>query len=632
MCGIFGLAARGDQLPPCDLASAINSMTHRGPDDYGVKTIVAEKPRHVQVALGSRRLAILDLSPSGHQPMSDPETGNWIVFNGEIYNFNQVRSHLESLGKHFTSRSDTEVILKAYAAWGPECLREFRGMFAFAIWDTALGRLFLARDRLGVKPLYYSEARNHIVFASEVRTLLQTDLVRKRLDPISVSNYLQFGSVYDPHTLIENVYSLDAGCYALWDPELRIVPYWDVIPPECPLPAKDFATKDQLDQLREILSESVTLRLVSDVPVGVFLSGGIDSSAIVALAAQKMGSAVNTFSVVFKEQDYSEARFSRMVAERFRTEHHEIFLSQEDAFGSVPDAICAMDQPTMDGINTFVVSQAVRKAGLKVVLSGLGGDEAFCGYSTFKTIPRMMELSNGCDHFPLFVRKSMAGALRLLLPRSDRTSKLSQLVSGNGDALHPYALARMLFLPSERRGLLKTNENEFASRANASVLGSINQCRSLDSVNQVSYLELRNYMKNTLLRDTDFMSMAHGLEVRVPLLDHKLIEFLFRIGGAAKTNKNIPKPLLVRATEDLLPKEIVERHKQGFVLPFEHWLRDQFRGELDKCFSQFGNGPLQEHIDYRAANRCWQSFLHGRTSWSRPWALYVLDRWCALHL
>src|SRR3954451_5254826 len=422
MCGIFGIADHKTRVPEGVLERATQSLAHRGPDDSGTILIQDFAGFRSEIGLGNRRLAILDLSPLGHQPMHDRGTGNWIVYNGEIYNFREVRDELEKLGSTFVSHSDTEVVLRSYARWGEECVERFSGMFDFALWDAREHKLFLARDPMGIKPLYYAQAGSYFIFASEVRSLLGTGLVPVRIDPAGLTNYLTFGSAYDPLTLIEGINDLPAGNTLTWKAgELRKRSYWDLVDSSQSSDGKGqlSAEEDELSsgELRELLEHAVRSQLVSDVPLGVFLSGGIDSSALVSILARG-GVTPSTFSLVFREADFSEAQHSRAIASKFRTDHHEINVSQTDVLAAIPDALRAMDQPTMDGINTYFLSRETRKAGVKVALSGLGGDEVFGGYGTFRTVPRMERFAQLWKYVPRALRAPAASAFAGISPRN----------------------------------------------------------------------------------------------------------------------------------------------------------------------------------------------------------------------
>jgi asparagine synthase (glutamine-hydrolysing) len=635
MCGIIGIIDRNGSVRSDVLERATQSLVHRGPDDGGT-IVLRDGAGAIEIGLGSRRLAILDLSPLGHQPMQDLATGNWIVYNGEIYNFREVRAKLETVGFQFFSHCDTEVILKAYACWGEKCLPEFRGMFAFAIWDAAQDRLFLARDPMGIKPLYYHCSDRYFLFSSEVRTLLGMGLVPRKIDPNGLLNFLTFGSLYDPNTLIEGIRALPPGHWMTWKKgEVLQVQYWDLLdghPAEFSDPAfvKESKARSELEnQIAGMLDDSVRMQLVSDVPVGVFLSGGIDSSSLVGILS-RAGVRPSTFSIVFREADYSEVEYSRAVASQFHTDHHEIAVSQPDLFTAIDPAIRAMDLPTIDGINTYFVSEKTRAAGVKVALSGLGGDEIFAGYASFRGVPRAERFENVLAPVPAGVRRILGDTVANLTPSTDKNRKLAALVCSG--TVHAYFLSRMLFTPDQCNVLMDTQVTSGIPSCDSSLSDLVQRSQNLDPVNRVSFLEARCYMLNTLLRDSDFMSMAHGLEVRVPLIDHRLAQRVLALPGPWKLDSTTPKPLLVKALGSALPDKIVHRRKRGFTLPFEDWLRDALHLVVEESINKIGDGALADVINPCAAKRVWQDFLERKTSWSRPWSLYVLQRWCKQHL
>ena len=545
---------------------------------------------------------------------------------------------LSRVGRSSTSHSDTEVLLKAYARWGEPCLAKFRGMFAFALWDAKQQRLFLARDPMGIKPLYYAESGPYFLFASEVRTILGTGLVPRRLDHAGLLSFLAFGSACDPLTLVQGIQALPAGHSLTWQSgTVRQSRYWDLVddrpvnggwPGE---PSSSAERRHAASTLQPMLEEAVRLQLVSDVPVGVFLSGGIDSSALVSILCRG-GVTPATFSIVFREADFSEADHSRAVAKRFRTDHHEITVSQQDVLAAIPDALRCMDLPTMDAVNTYFVSREARAAGVKVALSGLGGDEVFAGYTSFRTIPRMESFAQVWKHVPGAVRSPFAAAFAALSPASDQNRKLASLVRDNGRIPHPYFLSRMLFTPGQCDQLFPSQDPLVAERAIGWQKASLARSLPLDAINRVSYLESRCYMLNTLLRDADVMSMSQGLEVRVPLIDHQLAKTVLALPGAWKVNGDAPKALLVEMLANTLPDGIVRRPKRGFTLPFEHWLRGELRPQVEAVLlRRFSEGPLSGVLDAKQVGRIWEDFLEGKTSWTRPWSLYVLERWCELH-
>jgi asparagine synthase (glutamine-hydrolysing) len=635
MCGIFGIVDRQGSISPDVLQDALSTLAHRGPDDSG-SVIIQSSPRtRTQVGFAHTRLSIIDLSPLGHQPMEDASSGNWIVFNGEIYNFRELRSQLEAAGNRFQSHSDTEVILTAYRMWGEDCFARLRGMFAFALWDAARQRLLLVRDPIGIKPLYYFHSERVFLFASEVRTLLGTGLVPRQLDPNGVFSFLAFGSVYEPRTIIEEISAVPAGhVISLENGSLQSREYWSpLVGPNGNSAAQSDSVKsdndhgssadDAIRSLPTLLRDAVLSHLVSDVPVGVFLSGGIDSSSLVAVMSQA-GVRATTFSLVFREEKFNEAQHSRTVARLFGTDHHEIMVSQDDALAALPEALDAMDQPTIDGINTWLVSAKTRAAGVKVALTGLGADEMFAGYSNFRRVPQMERVASRFAKLPSIMRKPVAASIALLAGKNDRNRKLSELASGENAALHPYFLVRTLFTSAERQALYagdyETAEHAMETLLNSSVTASSN----LDPVNRVSYLESQWYMRNTLLRDSDFMSMAHGLELRVPFLDRALVEACFQIPGNKKLQGDSPKGLLLASLGVALPKEIVNRPKRGFTLPFERWLRAEMKPMMEGTFSSAADVSF---IRAGAVREVWNRFLAGETSWSRPWSLFVLRRW-----
>jgi len=652
MCGIFGILTRNRRVDPALLERATRSLAHRGPDDSGTLILKEDYPEPMEIGLGHRRLSILDLSPLGHQPMQDPASGNWIVFNGEIYNFRSLRDELATAGATFKTNCDTEVILAAYRVWGDSCLTRLRGMFAFALWDAPRKRLLLARDPLGIKPLYYHLTEQTFLFSSEVRTLLGTGLVPRKPEPTGVLSFLAFGSVYEPWTIVEAVKSLPPGhLLTIEKGSTSIREYWNPLQlfSSSQSPPSSSNAIAAIHQLPAILSDAVLSHLVSDVPVGIFLSGGIDSSALVAILSQN-GVRPNTFSLVFQEADFDEAQYSREVARVFDTDHHEISISQQDAVAILPEALAAMDQPTIDGINTYLVSGKTRAAGLKVALTGLGADEMFAGYSNFRRVPEMEKLARRLQRLPRIARTAIAASIELFGGEGDRGRKLANLVSDDNSREHPYFLVRSLFGIEQRKELL---EDRFADSEHAldTVLRqSIALTSALDPVNRVSYLESHWYMRNTLLRDSDFMSMAHGLELRVPFLDRPLVEACFRIPGSEKTGSEktgsektgskksgfgkikgrSPKALLLASLGVELPPEIIHRPKRGFTLPFEQWLRSDMRPVVEETLLH--KNWDQTSIRAAAVREIWTQFLDRRTSWSRPWSLFVLHRWCEQNL
>ena len=642
MCGICGvIGIEQPELGEAITRRMMQALWHRGPDEDGL--LVAPS-----VALGMRRLSIIDLS-GGRQPVFN-ETGNvGILYNGEIYNFRQLRKSLEGCGHTFRTNSDTEVVVHAYEEWGEQCVREFRGMFAFAIWDARSSgvsgdaarraRIFIARDRLGIKPLYYACVDGAFLFASEVRALIATGRIASRIAPDSLEAYLLFGSVAEPSTLVEGVFSLPPGHSLMLSadaPSPKPKPYWDFSSAAHqtggPHPKN---LLDAAKQLRPLLEETVRDHLVSDVPLGIFLSSGIDSTALVGLASRSQ-SDLRTFTVVFPEQRFSEARISRETAKLFNTRHQEVLLTPDQLFAQLDDAVSALDQPTMDGLNTYFVSRAAHQAGLKVALSGLGSDEIFGGYSTFASVPRAAIAARIGRWVPGPLRRLVAGTAAKFAS-GDAVRKAAAVWRSPRAFPHPYYFTRLLFTPSRVRRLLSPY---FQQRNGGAERDSVwrrymqeteRQARSLDSFTSVSCFELQSYMVNTLLRDTDAVSMANSLEVRVPFLDHKLVEFVARLPKGLKSSPGVSKALLIASLTDVLPDNVLSQEKRTFTLPWEVWLRGPLGVRLSQDLANL-TPQLGQYMNPRAVRGAWQNFVIGQTNWSRPWSLYVLNEWVRRHM
>lgn len=614
MCGITGLLQFSGSVP--QIVSAMNAaLAHRGPDSEGIWT---EGP----ISLGHRRLAIIDLSDAGRQPMASADGRYQMVFNGELYNYRELREELATQYP-FHTQTDSEVLLAAFAVWGVACLPRLKGMFAFAVWDREAQALFIARDRLGVKPLYYHHDTRHFVFASEVRALLASGLVPQQLDATALVDYLRYQSVHAPRTILEGVQMLRPGHYLYLqaDGKMEEKEYWR------PRPGLNWgqelrSTGDWHGAIQQYLKAAVERRLVADVPFGAFLSGGIDSSVIVALMRQISSGSIKTFNISFAEAGYSEAPYARLVAERYATEHYEIQLSPADFLQLLPAALAAMDHPSGDGPNTYVVSQATKAAGISMALSGLGGDELFGGYSIFRQGPQLEHWAR----VPLGLRQLGAGVLEQLKRDVAGAKMASVLRLPQLNALAAYPLFRQVLLDEQINRLLPNLAlplNEVAMLVQR--LNAVPDFRQMPLLSQISVLEMQSYMVNVLLRDTDQMSMAHALEVRVPFLDHELVELVLAIPDAIKYPHSTKK-LLVDALGELLPPEIVNRPKMGFTLPFAHWMKHELRGFCAERLSYLGQ---RAPFDGIMIQQLWQDFLQGKpgVSWSRLWALVVLADW-----
>jgi len=578
------------------------AQLHRGPDDSGLF-------QDDRAVLGHRRLSIIDLSPTGRQPMANEDDTVWVTYNGEIYNFPELASELS--GHTFHSHSDTEVLLHGYEEWGIEgLLQRLRGMFAFAIYDSRSGqpRCLLARDRLGIKPLYYAVGRSSLAFASEVKALLGSGLAANQKDPNAIAGLLLLGSVPAPATDVRGVRCLMPGHYLAVDRGgLGIHKYWDAEAP---------ASEDQ-GELRKILEDSVKRHLVSDVPLGVFLSGGVDSAALVALASRSKFS-LATLTVVFDEQEFSEGTEARGIALCFGTDHREVRVTGREFIREVPRILAAMDQPTNDGVNTYFVSRAARQAGLTVVLSGLGGDEVFGGYKHYHWLARYGGSIRRFSALPAFVRKTVLGTAvgcGRLGGRENwmRLASLEDKFSDEG----LYLAFRGFFAPQQVRALLDVEEREVRMFAEECLAGfRPASANGIASGAVFRRLEMQRYLHDQLLRDTDVFSMAHSIEVRVPYLDHRVVEWAARV-PQPEVNGHGNKPLLTEAVGQPAVFEAARRSKRGFTFPFGKWMR-RHSPELREMALAGG------YLNRRTIRVLWNEFEHGRLHWSRAWMLAVI--------
>lgn len=626
MCGIAGIFDNGSQISidtlGIQLQNMLNKIKHRGPDDRGEERIC--KRNGLNVFLGHQRLSIIEPGIGGHQPMANNDSTVWISTNSEIYNYKNLRSELQER-YNFVTKSDTEVLLRSYEAWGLDCLEKLRGMFAFAIWDSTNNKLILARDRLGVKPLFYCSIKNLLIFSSELRSILATNLIETKLNTSGIFQYLSLGRVGSPETILDPILELPPGHFLIADKNgITIKEYWNPLKNKSSLNSETTINK----QIGGLLEEAVKIRLVSDVPLGAFLSGGIDSSAIVGMMADNSPNPINTLSVTFNEKIYDESNYSNQIAKELNTKHSKINFSENDLLEILPKALDAMDQPTVDGINTYIISEAAKQRGLKVALSGLGADELFAGYNTFHMIRNLNRIQNFISTLPFYIRKKLGLFIKILLAPSDKTTKLIHLMNNKICGAHVYFLIRTLFCIEEVSNLFvdqTINESEiikfFKNSQNV-----IDSKADLSLMDLTSYLELTQYTAPTLLRDTDMMSMAHGLEVRVPYLDHKLVELMFSIKPATKLNQRMPKSLLLNSLSRKLPENLTNRKKMGFTLPFEKWMRGKMKPEMESVLMS-PSKKLSMHISEAAIKQIWTSFLAGQCSWTRPWSLYVFKKW-----
>lgn len=616
MCGISGIyGLKNTEVAHRYLSAMNDAIAHRGPDDDGL--FIQEN-----IALGHRRLAILDLSPAGHQPMFDHYDQLCIVFNGEIYNFREIRKELSNYP--FKSQNDTEVILAAYLTWGKECLHKFNGMFSFAIWDKKNEELFIARDRLGVKPLYYYMHNDVLLFSSEVRGILASGIVPREINKSVLQEYFSYQTVHAPNTLIKDVYMLLPGHHlSVKEGKIEIQRWWS--------PRENYSKDSTGKKYEEVCKDVHTLlynaverRLISDVPFGAFLSGGIDSSAVVGMMSQIQSQKVKTFTIVFDEEEFSEAKFARLVANKFGTDHHEFRLTPDDFLRELPEALASLDHPSGDGPNSYTVSKITRNAGITMSLSGLGGDEIFAGYPVFNRSLKLQE-QNWLYQIPQSLRQ-LAGTIYAGLKKDTSSAKMAQVLGLKDASLrNTFPLSRQVGLPNYVKSILgiPSLNSDAMQRVLDIELG--NNGKELPLLSQVSIAEITSYMQNVLLRDTDQMSMAVALEVRVPFLDYQLVEYVLGISDEYK-KPIIPKKLLVDSLGDLLPHEVVHRPKMGFVFPWEVWLRKELK---PLCDQSIRNLAKRDFIQGEYLLDTWDRFLKGdkQVRWLDMWLCTVLENW-----
>ena len=610
-----------------------NAMLHRGPDQDGLWNSGGE----VGVVLGHRRLSIIDLSEAGRQPMVDNATGVAIAFNGECYNFRELRTELEAGGRAFVSVSDTEVVLAAYLSWGAAALQRLRGMFALAVWDPRERLLLLARDRLGIKPLYYTEQAGRLLFASELRALLASELVPRKLDRTSLASFLWHGFVPGPRTLVDRVSLLPAGhllCIHQGQPP-EVTRYWNY-----PVPTEASDEVGSVARARDKLEEAVAQHLVSDVPLGIFLSGGVDSSVIAAMAQRSADRPVKTFNVRFEEARYDESAYARQVAGILGTDHHEVSLTETYFADHLDAALDCIDQPTFDALNTYFVSRAVRDAGLTVALAGTGGDELFGGYSSFADLPRIRPVSQALGWLPGRMRR-MAGraASRVMmgLPSAvypqTRWGKLTDALAARGDLVALYQVSYGLFTRDFLDALLLQPAQDMHWGLETARRRELTErTHDQDDPTAISSLEVASFLGERLLRDTDCASMAVSLEVRVPLLDHEFVEALAQVPTARRFHPLGKKMMLREMTDGQLDPSIFERNKAGFELPLAVWCKRLLSDRLKATFEDI-NLAHAIGLNAETISRLWRAFEKGGPGvyWSRVWSLYVLMNWCRRH-
>jgi asparagine synthase (glutamine-hydrolysing) len=621
MCGIAGIASR--EANPRHAPAAENmvaAIRHRGPDGSAVRDFG-------RCLLANTRLAIVDLSARGSMPMCNEDSTVWITYNGECYNADELRPHLAARGHHFRSTTDTEVVLHLYEEYGERCVEKLRGMFAFAIWDVRAEKLVLARDRLGIKPLYLANVAETLIFASEIKALLASGLIPRKLNPAGVRAFLQLGHIPAPWTAIQNVKPLEPGHVGVWrNGEFRTQPYWKL---PAPIAEHDVASpKDVSATLRDLLLASSRQQLMSDVPLALFLSGGVDSAVLGSLMQHAGADRITALTIGFEEKSFDESASSQRTADLLGISRKVIKLPAAEMKDSLDHAFWAMDQPTVDGLNAYWISRAAASAGFKVALSGQGGDELFGGYESLAWFDRFSHLAGYLRPIPRIAGRGLFDHGNFPF----RWRKLSYLIGAHDPFVAAQLAVRVLFLESDVHQLLRPAlaATNGTSEAAAHIAAWARQTVGQDLQERVAFLDFPAHLEARLLRDGDAMSMAHSLEVRPVLLDHAVVEYVMRLPLSLRLQK---KQLLFNAMQGILPPALLadlqNRPKRTFTFPFARWLGNDLRATISAAFAPerlAAAGVLEPSV----VNRLWQRYLRNPESvgWSRLWSVFVLASWC----
>jgi asparagine synthase (glutamine-hydrolysing) len=613
MCGITGILSNNKEQSLTAIERMLQVQQHRGPDAQGFWQDDA-------CTLGHNRLAIIDLDQAANQPMLSHNGRYVMVYNGEIYNYKEIKVELGLDPNGWKTQSDSEVLLEAFVHWGPACLHKLNGMFALAIWDTQNQELFIARDRLGIKPLYFAQQNNQFLFASELRTLLRSNLVDKSINLHSVHDFLRFQWIQTPNTIIKAIETLPAGSYAaVKNNQLDIHSWWDI---------NAFAKASNTEDIEEVHKKvkalfysAVEARMASDVPIGAFLSGGIDSSAVVAAMANSSANAINTFNIGFTEKKYNESEFAAAIAKKYNTQHQTLTYSAEAIKNDIPEILGSFDTPSADGVNSYVISKLVKEAGITVALSGLGGDELFCGYPVFKQLPSLQN-KKWFWQIPRPVRQLAESTLSLT--KEAKWQKLGRLLladSAQSGDLYPYF--REIYSEKTLKSILNTSINQSAFEA---ILKESNADQTLS---WLSKTEITGYTQHVLLKDTDMCSMTHALEVRVPFFDYRLVEYVLALPDQYKIPLT-PKKLLTDALGDDLPMDIINRPKMGFSFPWDIWIKNDLKSFVEMNLNKAANYPF---LNSQAIQKTWQNYLKGSksTKWYHIWNLVCLINWLEIN-
>ena len=641
MCGICGkVNFNRSSIQDAMLLRMCASFKHRGPDDTGIRITQtsASAKSQINIGFGHQRLSIIDLSDAGRQPMSNEDGSIWITYNGEIYNYRELAKELKKKGHKFKSNTDTETIIHLYEEEGINAVNRLNGMFAFAIWDENLNRVWICRDRIGIKPIVYHWDGVHFTFASEIKALLTDPSISKDLDYDALQLYLTFNYVPAPFTIFKGIKKLEPGKYLLlYDGKIEIKSYWEP-PVTCDQESAALPLKDQLEQFRKPLydglNEAVSSRMIADVPLGAFLSGGIDSSIIVALMALNSSRPVKTFSIGFKDDSlYDETHYAREMAKRYQTDHHEFKLSYKDMLDVLADVMSTFDEPLADSsaIPTYIVSRETKKY-VTVALSGEGGDELFAGYRSYLSeywYSRYMQI-------PGLLRQGVIENLINALPDSrdgqllEYVRRSKKFIRATKGSFTERLLSLKEVFPDEIRIKILLNSVHNNDGKNDPALVWINKLiggYKGDRINSILYSDLKDSLPGDMLTKVDWMSMKNSLEVRVPLLDHNIVELAFRMNGSLKLANGKTKYILKETFKNLLPSNLYNRPKAGFEVPISRWLKTDLKFLIDKYLA---NEDLREQgiFDFEIVDDLIQKHLSNKTdtSWML-WNLIVFQNW-----
>jgi asparagine synthase (glutamine-hydrolysing) len=624
MCGIAGIVMRNPTQPRREaVENMLATIRHRGPDDCGVEPLGS-------CVLGNVRLAIVDLSERGHQPMSSDDGAVWITYNGECYNAAEWRLTLQSRGRRFRSTSDTEVVLRLYEEFGEDFLLKVRGMFALAIWDARRNHLLLARDRLGIKPLYIAPLADKLIFASELRAFAAGGLISPRLDPRGMRAFLQLGHIPPPWSALCGVEPLAPAEVAIWqDGVLRRSIYWTLPKPEAG--ASIEPREAVVSRVRHSLLDAARLHRASDVPLAVFLSGGVDSAAVAALMRSADAEDMTALTIGFEEKEFDESDAGSETASQLRLPHKILRLPAAEMAALTDDALSAMDQPTMDGLNTFWISRAAAAAGFKVALSGQGGDELFGGYTSQQWFERFQRTASMLQFLPSGLGPALFDHGRY----SMRMRKLSYLVGADDPFAAAQRAVRVLFLEGDAKRLLSSalaSQSSEQSENEEHIKYWTRQVAGRSGLEKIAFLDIYAHLSPRLLRDGDAMSMANSVELRPLFLDDGVVDCVMKLPATVRMDR---KRLLLDALGGILPEklrmELAARPKRTFSFPFDRWFHGPWRAVLDSAFDPdrlHAVGVLQPE----SVRRIWGEYQRApaKIGWSRIWTLFVLQRWCEI--